>query len=51
MLVKLVTREFSEKGKAVYVSELPREVVVEFVVGAFLSVFELLPNPLRSSSK
>ncbi|MEO9168283.1 MAG: TetR/AcrR family transcriptional regulator [Aestuariivirga sp.] len=38
MLGKLVRKEFSEKGKAVYASELPREVVVQYVVGAFLSV-------------
>ena len=38
MLGKLVRKELAEKGKAVYSSNMPRELVVQYVVGAFLSV-------------
>ena len=38
MLGKLVRKELAEKGKAIYSSNMPRELVVQYVVGAFLSV-------------
>ena len=38
MLGKLVRKELAEKGKAVYSSNMPRELVVQCVVWAFLSV-------------
>ena len=38
MLGKLVRKEMAEKGKAVYSSDMPRELVVQYVIGALLSV-------------